>query len=469
MNSSYKYLLKNIGLLTLSNFATKLLTFLLVPFYTNVLTTTEYGTYDLFYTTVSVLVPILTLNIQDAVTRYAIDKKFSRDAIVTTAGRYLIAGSLIIVIAVIINHIFSFSALLEEYAVFFLLMFMVQSFSGILTGYTRGIDKIIHLSISSIVVSVATIGCNILFLLIFRWGLKGYFAANIIGPLLQCIYLFLADRVWNNFHFLEKFKKEGKELSDYSKPLIANTLSWWVNNASDRYVVIFFWGYAENGIYSVASKIPAILNVVQSIFSQAWTLSAVKDFDPEDKHGFFKNMYSSYNCVMVIVCSIIISLDKVLARILYARDFYMAWRYVPWLTIAVVFGALAGYVGGIFAAAKDSQIFAKSSVVSAGTKIVLNLLMTPFMGGLGAAIATTICFVEVWVIRLWHARKYIRLKINIKRDIISYVLLLIQAAVIMMMPESLGFYLFEFAIFLFILLLYKTEILGYYKKILGGY
>ena len=106
MNSSYKYLLKNIGLLTLSNFATKLLTFLLVPFYTNVLTTTEYGTYDLFYTTVSVLVPILTLNIQDAVTRYAIDKKFSRDAIVTTAGRYLIAGSLIIVIAVIINHIF---------------------------------------------------------------------------------------------------------------------------------------------------------------------------------------------------------------------------------------------------------------------------------------------------------------------------------------------------------------------------
>ena len=172
---------------------------------------------------------------------------------------------------------------------------------------------------------------------------------------------------------------------------------------------------------------------------------------------------------MVIFCSLIFSIVKVLDRILYARDFYMAWWYVPWLTIAVVFGALAGYVGGIFAAAKDSQIFAKSSVVSAGTNIVLNLLMTPFMGGLGAAIATTICFVEVWVIRLWHARKYIRLKINIKRDIISYVLLLIQAAVIMMMPESLGFYLFEFAIFLFILLLYKTEILGYYKKILGGY
>lgn len=63
----YKYLLKNIGLLTISNFATKFLSFFLVPLYTNILTTTEYGTYDIFNTTIGVLLPILTLNIQEAV------------------------------------------------------------------------------------------------------------------------------------------------------------------------------------------------------------------------------------------------------------------------------------------------------------------------------------------------------------------------------------------------------------------
>ena len=60
--SKYKYLLKNIGLLTLSSFATKLLSFFLVPLYTSVLTTRQYGTYDLFNTTVGVLIPIFTLN-----------------------------------------------------------------------------------------------------------------------------------------------------------------------------------------------------------------------------------------------------------------------------------------------------------------------------------------------------------------------------------------------------------------------
>ena len=76
----YKYLAKNIGLLTLSNFATKLLSFFLVPLYTSILTTADYGTYDLFNTTVGVLIPILTLNVQDGVMRFAMDKNYDRRA-----------------------------------------------------------------------------------------------------------------------------------------------------------------------------------------------------------------------------------------------------------------------------------------------------------------------------------------------------------------------------------------------------
>jgi O-antigen/teichoic acid export membrane protein len=70
----YTYLAKNIGLLALSNFATKTLSFFLVPLYTAVLSTSDYGIYDLFYTTVGVLLPILTLNIQEGVLRYALEK-----------------------------------------------------------------------------------------------------------------------------------------------------------------------------------------------------------------------------------------------------------------------------------------------------------------------------------------------------------------------------------------------------------
>lgn len=463
----YKYLIKNIGLLTLSSFATKLLSFFLVPLYTNILTTTEYGIYDLFNTTVGILIPILTLNVQEAVIRFALEKKYNREAIVSVAMQHFFLSCGITAVGLLVNGIFGFSSLGKEYAGFFFLMFMVQTLAGIVPAYIRGIDQIMALSVSSVLASAATIGCNIVFLVGFKWGLYGYFWANIIGPLVQCIYLMFHAKMFGETHLRRKYVEERKEMLAYSRPMIANSIAWWINNASDRYVVIFFCGLAENGIYSVASKIPSILNIFQSIFSQAWTLSAVKDFDPEDKNGFFANTYKAYNCLMVLVCSAIIVADKILAGFLYAKDFYAAWQYVPWLTIAIVFGSMSGYIGGVFSAVKNSKIFAQSTIIGAVTNVILNIILTPIMGALGAAIATAICYVVVWIVRLFHSKRYIKLRINLFRDTIGYVILAIQAIVLLLVSSSAILYIAEGAFFAVELLLYAVDIKSLIDKILG--
>lgn len=461
----YRYLIKNVGLLTLANFATKLLQFFLVPLYTNILTTTEYGTYDLFNTTIGVLLPILTLNIQDAVIRFALDKKYKKEAVVTIGMKYLFISNIIVALGLLINYIFGFSALGKQYAIFFFLMFLIQSTSGIVTCYIRGTDKIADLSVSSVIASAVTIGLNIVFLVTFHWGLVGYFLANIIGPLVQSFYLAIRGQMFKKTHLTKKYEAEQKEMLGYSRPLIANALAWWVNNASDRYVVIFFCGLAANGVYSVASKIPQILNVFQTIFNQAWTLSAVKDFDPEDKSGFFANTYKAYNCLMTIVCSLIIAGDKILARILYAKDFYVAWRYVPWLTIAIVFGALSGYLGGFFSAVKDSKVFAQSTVAGAISNVILNIIFTPIMGPMGAAIATTVCYVIVFIIRFVQSKKYIKLRINLVRDVISYLLLVLQSIALLLIDNNLSLYSVMGGLFLVIVLLYIKDIKLLFNKI----
>ena len=129
----YKYLLKNIGLLTFSNFATKMLSFFLVPLYTNLLTTTEYGTYDLFNTTIGVLLPILTLNVQEAVLRFSIDSQISRQSIVTVATRYLLISNLLFVGGLGANAIFG----INELSVFFILFSNV--FSTIYVEYSDNV------------------------------------------------------------------------------------------------------------------------------------------------------------------------------------------------------------------------------------------------------------------------------------------------------------------------------------------
>lgn len=461
----YKYLFKNIGLLTLSNFTTKFLSFFLVPLYTNLLTTTQYGTYDLFNTTIGVLLPILTLNIQEGVMRFALDKNFNRKAIVTVSVKYLLIANLLIILGLFLNSFFNISPVINEYGIFLFLMFFVQSLSGVLTCYIRGIDRIADLSVSSIFSSLITIILNILFLLAFRWGLSGYFLANIIGPLVQCFYLVIRADIIQNIKFRDNYEEENDKMLRYSKPLIANSIAWWVNNASDRYVVIFFCGLAQNGIYSVASKIPSILNIFQSIFNQAWTLSAVQDFDREDKNGFFTNSYNIYNFGMVMIASGLIFVDKILAKFLYAKEFYIAWEYVPFLLISIVFGALSGYIGGIFSAVRNSKIFAVSTIIGAAINIAMNIALVPFIGAMGAAIATAVSYFVVWAVRMKHVKKYIRLRIKLKRDILSYFILVIQAIVLLFILDSFILYSSQMILIILLILLYKKELKYWINKV----
>lgn len=456
MNSKYKYLFKNIGLLTLSNFGTKLLVFFLVPLYTAVLSTEEFGTFDLFNSTINLLIPILSLNIVESVLRFSIEYHSKRSDIFSIGFFHVLNCSLLVILAVWINHIFSFSIVLKEYSLFFVLMFVTTAFLGGLVNFSRGIDRIREVAIGGVIGSAAIIALNIIFLLVLHMRLEGYFLAHILGTVIQSAYLLVRIKIWK-YTTIRFDKGLQKEMRKYSIPMIANTVGWWVNNVSDRYVVTFFCGLGINGIYSVAYKIPSILQVFQTIFNQAWTLSAVRDYTNDDQSGFFEKMYNLYNFSMVVICSLLIIFSRLMARLLYAKEFYNAWVYVPLLLISVVFGAMAGYIGGIFAAVKDSKIYAKSTVVGAVVNIVLNIVLVYFMGAMGAAIATAFSYFVVWVIRLKHVKRYMKLKLKLLRDGAAYMALLIQSILVITLSDRMIVYLPLVGLFLLILLLFHSE------------
>ena len=464
--SQGKYLIKNIFLLTMSNFATKLLSFFLLPLYTSVLTTEQYSIYELFVTTVTLLIPILTINIMESTLRFTLDKTIDKNEIFTISITYFLKGCVIGLCFLLLNYLLGFSAIITEYWYYIVLLFVINGFSGIISSFVRGLDRILDISVSSVFCTIFTITLNVVFLVTFNMGLHGYFLANIIGPAFQCIYLFIRVRGWHYINFSKKNCELKLEMINYSKPLIANSVAWWVNNASDRYIVTFFCGIAANGIYSIGYKIPSILNIFQSIFNQAWTLSAVKDFDPEDKSGFFSNMYNTYNFSMVFLCSCLIFMDRILAKFLYAKDFYEAWKYVPFLLIAIVFGSMSGYIGGIFSAVKNPKIFAKSTVIGAIINIILNVILIQFFGALGAAIATAVAYWVVWAIRLNHVKTYIKFKLRLVRDYFAYSLLVIQSVVLLIMEkETISLYTIEAALVVLILLIYLKELKAIIKII----
>ena len=445
--------------MTISQFGSKLLSFFLVPLYTSVLSLEDYGIYDLYNTTITLLVPILTLCLSDAALRFPLDEDSDDVAVLTICVRRYLFGQVIILVPLIANRIFNFIPIINYYWVFLIFMYMSNALSGIFINFARGIDHVKEVGISGVICSVFMLGLNILFLLPLKMGLTGYFLANIIGSLVQILYLFISLKLWKYLNFGGKYQDIREKMISYSAPLIANTTAWWVNNVSDRYVVTWISGIAANGVYSVAYKIPTILSAFQGIFNQAWTLSAVKEFDTEDSKGFFCEIYNLYNFSMVFVCSGLITTARLIAKIMFAKDFYDAWLFVPWLLISVVFGALSGYLGGIFAAVKNTKIFAQTTVISAIINIVLNIVLVNYIGPLGAALATLISYWVIYVVRIKYVKKYISIQLKIMRDTCSYLVLLVQAIILCVFKtESLLLYFIEFVFVLVILLLYIDEV-----------
>lgn len=428
MKGKYAYLIKNVGLFALNGFIPKILSFILIPIYTGVLSPQDYGTSDLILTTVQLLVPIFTLDIQDAVIRFAMDKQCNPRDVFSVALRINIIGSLLVTAGCTVASFLHIPGLDDLYLIFLVIMYVTTALQNTLSLFCRGIDKVHVVVVSSVIHSAVTLGANILFLVVFRWGLVGYLVANSIGSVLALVYIAFAAKLhrYVTWHIP---KALSREMIAFSFPLIFSVVAWWVNTASSRYILSWLSTVAISGVYAIAYKIPNLLSTFQNIFAQAWSISAIKEFDKDDTDGFIGNMYTMMNFGMVAVCSCIMIVNIPVAKILYSGEFFVAWQYVPPLLISVVFNAMALFIGSIFTAVKDTKTLSYSTILGAVVNTAFNFAFIPLFGAYGAAIATLIGYAATLVMRHIILRKHIRIRIRWTRDLLAYAALLGQMAV----------------------------------------
>jgi len=460
----YRKLIINIGLLSISNFGSKILVFLLVPLYTSILSTYEYGSYDLVVTSINLLIPILTINISSGVLRFALERDINQNDVFNVGFRITLKGVLGLLAIIIINSFINFIPAINEYYIFFILMFLVNALYQLCSHYARGIDEVKIVAFAGILQSILLVLFNVLFLIVFKLGITGFFMANIISLIISVLYFFIHLKLHKINIFETVDKTIYTEMKSYSRPLVLNSISWWINNTSDRYIVSWMCGIAANGIYSIAYKIPTIMNTFQSVFLQAWQISAVQEFDSNDEDNFYINVYRIYNLINVAVCSLMIIFSKVIARIMFSKDFYDAWIYVPFLLVAYIFGAMSGFIGGVFSAVKNTKIYSYSTIIGALINIALNILLINYIGVLGAAVATVVSYFVIWCIRIINAKKYINLRIKLIRDLFSYFILLLQAVVLLKFT-SVSLYIIECTLLLLLFAIYKEEIKKLFKTV----
>lgn len=424
--NKYKNLSINALLFTISSFGAKIISFLLVPLYTHVLSTTDYGQIDLVSTTVQLLIPILTLNIQDAVLRFALDESYDSDEVIGVGIKIVAISGIILGAALIILRYLGIIEVEQKYLVFLYWSFLLGVINNCFSMYLKARDKVKILTVCGLINTFLTCLLNIVFLLGLKWGVTGYLLANILGILAAVLGMYFGGGIYREAKF-SKNNELIKMMIPYSLPLVMNSVAWWLNNASDRYILTFFCGAAINGVYAVSYKIPTILSTLQTIFYNAWSISAITEFDKDDKDGFIGNIYSIYSCISFVGCSCILVANIWLAKLLYANEFFQAWRFVPPLLLGTVFNGIALFEGCIFTAVKKTKEVSNTTLIGAGINTVFNFVLIPNLGALGAAIATMLGYMFIWIVRTKRVLKIVNMKVDWKNQIISALILIIQA------------------------------------------
>lgn len=421
----YKTLLSNTFLISLGTFGSKLLTFVMVRFYTGVLTPADYGTADLIMQTANLLLPLVSLGITNGVFRFALDRKEQRRSIFTIGFYTILLGSLILLAAL---PLLSNSESLREYTLLIGVYTLASCLHSLCAQYIRAEGKTALFAVQGIINTALVIGFNITFLLVFRMGVFGYVMSVVAADGICTLFLVLREKLWK----LWLPKPEGQlwnAMLRYSIPLIPATIFWWITSVSDRYMVAYFLGTDANGLYAVACKIPTVLTLLSTIFMEAWQFSAIQEAtgDREVHIRFYTQVWSAFLAVMVMAGSVIIVLCRLEIRMLSTQQYYEAWKYIPTLSMAMVFSAFSSFMGSVYVVTEKSRLSLWTALWSALANIFLNFLLIPRIGIQGAAIATLASYVLCFAIRAVTSRRLIPFTLFTPRLIGSGLLLAIQS------------------------------------------
>lgn len=454
--SKEKQLLKNTIIVSIGKMCTQLITFFLLPLYTTVLSTTEYGLVDLLNTLISLLLPIVTFQLEQGIFRYLIDYRnnYNKQKEVISTSFFMIFGFAIIftlffiIISPVINGNY-------KYCLF--LSLISQIVSTVSLQISRGIGNNFKYSFGSLLIGSVTVILNVVLIVWFKLGVYGMLLGTFLGNIIGSLYLFFSLKVYKLLNINLFDKNISKNLLKYSIPLIPNSISWWIVNVSDRSIISIYMGVDANGIYSAANKFSGVITTLYQIFNLTWTESASIYIDSNDADHYFSSIFDLVFRLFGSICLCVIAYMPFIFNIMINNNFSDAYFQIPLLMVAAFFNILVSFIGSIYIAKKLTNEIAKTSIYAGLINIVVNFLLIRYIGLFAASLSTIIAYLTMFIFRFIDSKKYINIKIN-KKIIVYFSIFYILVFISYYSNLKILNYITAFGVTIFSLLLNKQNI-----------
>ena len=397
-------LFKNTGILAIGHFGTKIVNFFLLPLYTAILVPAEYGLVDLLFTCVVFLAVFVGLQLYQGAFRFLAPVRMDKAETATvTSCVVFLTMAMCAAYGIVFLLVSPWVRLPHKW--YILLHVWTFVFLHLTGGICRGYGKNAIYAMGNFLSASCVIVLNVLFLLVFRLGVKGMLCAYVLGPLLGGSFLFFKGGIYRNLSLASINKREMLGIVRYSVPLVPNEVSWSVIHVSDRMIVSSILSVAANGLIAVAAKLSVLYTTVFGVFNLSWTEQVVLHFKdeggPEYVNRMFEQMISFFGSVAVSLIAALPFLFPLLVNDSFSAAYYL----IPIYFCAVFFNAVIGLISAIYLVHNETKQVAASTMVAAAINVAVDLALIKFVGVYAAPISSFCAYAAISFWRLYDVNK----------------------------------------------------------------
>ena len=448
MFSEIKRLITHISIYGLSNIISRSLSFILLPFYTNLLDTDQFGIAQIIFAFIALFYVLYAHGIDTSFVRFDLIQEpgFTRKNVFSTAF-FSICTTAVIFSAVVFFGAHFFSGLCfgseENYRLF-------QWAAGILFFDTLAILPFLVLrteerSTLFMILKVTNVALmlllNIWFIAIKGEGVIGIFMANFYSSFLTFLMIF--PIIFSRFAV--QFSKEVyKELLKFGLPYIIPHLSIISMDLIDRFFIKMFWGESATGIYGAGYKLAMAVVLAVTAFRLAWNPFFLSIANQENAKLIYARVLSYFLLAIgwiYLAISFFID-DIVKIRIpgfncyLIDQDYWSGVSIVPMVMIAyILYGVYVNFIVGIYIK-KQSKYLPFVTGVSALLNVILNIILIPVYGIWGAAIATVAAYAVMAALLFVITQRFYPIKYEYVRLLRIIIVIVGMYAIAYFTPEN---------------------------------
>lgn len=416
-----KALIKNSGILVLSNASLKVISFLLLPLYTNVLPPEAYGITDTILNASTLMAAIFSLSLDWGMNTYFYEENNEQyyKKVTSSGMAFFLLSSIICIMCIVFSRqmsLFLFEEVDYQFAIVLgILVSSVKLFYFPQRVSTRMRGKLNKVGMFSVAELSLTLICNILFILVLHLGYISIILSSLIGQACAMILYTFESRKYLSIESVDLSLL--KKMLIYSIPITPTLLFDWINSFLDRYFVGHYFSQTEVGLYGIGTRMVGVLTVLTGAFLSAYSSFAYSNAKKEEN----RTKYSLVLDLLVIglssIAVIITVFSKEIVQLMTAKEYHSSYSVVGILLFAHivhVLGLVAGY--GI-TIQKKGILYLSISGTGAFVNIIINFMLVPQYSFLGAATATLITEIIIFFISYYYSKKLFDCGYNLRKII----------------------------------------------------